>query len=260
VTPEAAHLRVELPTHTLALMARVVVAADGLRSPILSQAGPGAPEPSLAGAGGGKVGLGAVFQEADPRYGNGVIHMAVGEAGYVGLVRTEEGSLNVAAAVKPSTVGRGSPPARIVAALLQSAGFPPLETEPSGGWRGTPNLAYRPRRLGSERVFAVGDAAGYVEPFTGEGMSWALAGACSLAPIATRAVEGWADRHLREWETRYRRTVGRSQRLCRGVAWTLRRPRLSRAALRLLHHLPRVAEPFVAGAASPPLLTAGRAA
>ena len=101
-------------------------------------------------------------------------------------------------------------------------------------------------------VFAVGDAAGYVEPFTGEGMSWALSGARTLAPIARRALEGWREEFLLEWEESYRRTVGRAQRVCRWMAWTLDRPRLSRATLRLLNQFPQVASPFVAQAAAPP--------
>jgi flavin-dependent dehydrogenase len=40
-------------------------------------------------------------------------------------------------------------------------------------------------------LFVIGDAAGYVEPFTGEGMAWALAAADGLAPLAARAVGAW---------------------------------------------------------------------
>jgi len=258
VTAEAAHLRVELPDATAKLTARIVVAADGLRSAILGKAGGGAP-PSAPDAGkAGKVGLGAVFERADPEYGPGVIHMAVGQEGYVGLVRTEDGTLNVAAALKPSALGRNTSPQDAVSRILRQASFPPLEGEPAEGWRGTPNLAYHPVRVGGERVFAVGDAAGYVEPFTGEGMSWALAGAGTLAPIVRRAVDGWSADLVEEWSRAYRRTVGHAQRLCRGAAWTLGRPVLSRAALRLLNRYPDVAAPFVTRAASPPPSLAGR--
>ena len=184
--------------------------------------------------------------------------MAVGEDGYVGLVRTEDGRLNVGAALKPAVLGRGTPPGSAIANLLRQASFPPLEGEPAEGWRGTPNLAYHPATLGGARVFAVGDAAGYVEPFTGEGMSWALAGAGTLAPIVRRSVDGWRDDYLEEWGRAYRRTVGHAQRLCRGAAWTLGRPRISRAALRLLKRYPQAGGPFVSKAASPPPSLSGR--
>jgi flavin-dependent dehydrogenase len=47
VTAEAAHLRVELPDSVVEVAARVVVAADGLRSGILARAGVG--RPALSG-------------------------------------------------------------------------------------------------------------------------------------------------------------------------------------------------------------------
>lgn len=249
-TSQMARLRVELPAGAVGMEARILVAADGLQSRTLAQAdGSGAPaRPSRSE----KVGLGAVFDGEDPSFGFGVIHMAVGEDGYAGLVRTECGRLNVAAAVNRSALGRGRSPAEVVAGLLREASFPPLLGQPMEGWKGTPSLAYKPVHLGAKRVFAVGDAAGYVEPFTGEGMSWALSGARTLAPIARRALEGWREEFLLEWEESYRRTVGRAQRVCRWMAWTLDRPRLSRATLRLLNQFPQVASPFVAQAAAPP--------
>jgi flavin-dependent dehydrogenase len=257
VTPEAAHVRVALPDATVKLTARVVVAADGLGSGTLARTGGRVPAASRVEK--GKVGVGAVFRDADPDYLEGVIHMAVGAEGYVGLVRTEDHRLNVAAALKASCLGRNRSPELVVSDLLRQASFAPLRGEAEGGWRGTPSLAYQPTSLGAERVFAVGDAAGYVEPFTGEGMSWALGGAWTLAPIVRRAVDGWRQEHLEEWTRSFRQTVGRAQRLCRGVAWTLDRPRITRALLRLLGRMPGLAEPFVATAASPPRLLQRRA-
>ena len=45
------------------------------------------------------VGLGGVFPPSFPGFDPGVIHMALGEAGYVGVVRVEGGHLNIAAAL-----------------------------------------------------------------------------------------------------------------------------------------------------------------
>jgi flavin-dependent dehydrogenase len=250
VSGEMAHLTVDLSGGVARLRARLVVAADGLGSKTLAQSSDGA-EPSPT-APSDKLGLGAVFEGEHPGFAQGVIHMALGEDGYAGLVRTECGRLNVAAAVNRSALGRGRSPGKVVAHLLREASFPPLQARPVEGWKGTPSLTHNPERLGGKRVFAVGDAAGYVEPFTGEGMSWALSGARTLAPIARRALQGWTNDFLREWEESYRRTVGRAQRVCRLIAWALDRPRLSRATLRLLDHFPLVADPFVAKAASPP--------
>ena len=43
--------------------------------------------------------------------------------------------------------------------------FPVIDS----GWSGTPPLTTVPRWNAAERLFVMGDAAGYVEPFTGEG-------------------------------------------------------------------------------------------
>ncbi len=85
----------------------------------------------------------------------------------------------------------------------------------------------RPRAVATSSVTLVGDAAGYVEPFTGEGMSWALTSAEVLADVAADQSPGdWtraaASRYRRAWRDR----IGHRQRLCRAVAWSLQRPRL----------------------------------
>jgi menaquinone-9 beta-reductase len=258
-------LEVGLAGGAAELTARVVVAADGLRSEILSRSvGSGSPgrggavRARTTGGGSGKLGLGAVFEGQNSAYGDGIVHMAVGEEGYVGMVRTEDRRLNVAAAVRRSALGRGRSPGQAVARILRQASLPGLEGYPTEGWSGTPDLSYHPVSLGTERIFAVGNAAGYVEPFTGEGMGWALAGGWTLAPIVARATRGWTPRLLEEWCDAYRSTVGRAQRLCKGVAWVLDRPRFSRSALHLLTMLPQAAAPFVGAYASSPPLHARR--
>jgi len=77
VSADAAHLQIDLPERSLQLTARVVVAADGLRSGLMTQAGLVSPEGTRRR--GGKIGLGAVFGDRDSAYRPGVIHMAVGD-------------------------------------------------------------------------------------------------------------------------------------------------------------------------------------
>jgi flavin-dependent dehydrogenase len=180
----------------------------------------------------------------------------VAPQGYVGMVRTEDGLLNVAAALKRSALTESGSPAELIRTVLAQAGGPALEGEVLEGWKGTPALGYRPYRLGGRRILAVGDAAGFVEPFTGEGMGWALAGARALAPLVQEAVEGWNHEVPRRWEEIYARTVLPAQRLSRTMAWTLGRPLSARILLELLNHLPGMAGPFVRRAANPPSLHA----
>ena len=117
--------------------------------------------------------------------------MAVGEEGYVGMVKVEDGSLNVAAALSTDAMRAAESPGLLVNSLIRAGGWPGLPESPLDGWKGTPELTRRPARPGAERLFAIGDAAGYVEPFTGEGMFWALSGARALAPLVARSVDGW---------------------------------------------------------------------
>src|SRR5690606_17502255 len=81
------------------------------------------------------------------------------------------------------------------------------------------------------RLLAVGDAAGYVEPFTGEGMAWAIqtgiAAADCLADPAAAADCGAA------WTVRYARLMRRRQWLCRLLSGALASPAQSRWLLRL---------------------------
>ena len=172
-------------------------------------------------------------------YAAGIVHMAHGRAGYVGLVRVEGGRLDVAAALAPTAV-RANGIDATVAALLRDAGLPPLPG--SLAWRGTPLLTRAPRRPWSDRRLALGDAAGYVEPFTGEGIAWALLSARAAARLAR---DGWRPGLGKVWARVHRREVRRRQRGCRWIARALRHPRLVRAGVGLLDRAPRLARPIV---------------
>src|SRR4029077_7750493 len=102
--------------------------------------------------------------------------------------------------------------------------------------RAPPPLTRRRPRLAGLRFFVLGDAAGYVEPFTGEGMAWALAAAVAVAPLADRAAVAWQPSLEREWERTSRQVVRHRQWTCRAAAAVLRRPWLTRAVVALLTH------------------------
>ena len=80
----------------------------------------------------------------------------------------------------------------------------------------------------------LGDAAGYVEPFTGEGMAWAMAGAMALAPIAAQGIKQWDNRLRACWSARYQQVIARRQGVCRAASQILRQPLLTAAALFVL--------------------------
>lgn len=236
----AVELRVRVDGEEQRLRPRLVVDATGLGG---LHFGGRVPEEVAPAS---RLGLGAVFSPAS-HHGcpPGELRMTVGAEGYVGMVRTEDGSLDVAAAADRALVSRVGP-ARAVATILHSSGGSLPEDDPVFGWRGTPALTRRSVRAAEGPVFRVGDAAGYVEPFTGEGMGWAIAAGVSVAPYLEQALDGDVDRASRGWIAAHRRVVGRRQRLCRLLAVGLRRPGLTRAVVGLVGRLPVLARPFVA--------------
>jgi flavin-dependent dehydrogenase len=232
------------------IAARLVLAATGLGLPRLCFGS--APQTWVARK--SKVGTGCFLDAAPADYDAGAIHMAVGRAGYVGLVRLGDGRLHVAGAIEPGVLHQGDGVGAIAAAILAEAGLPPVPRLATAIWRGTPGLTRRTRPLADERLLILGDAAGYVEPFTGEGIAWALASARAIAPLAARAIERWDPRLTREWEDLHGRVVRRRQVLCRAAAGILRRPWLTRAAFEVIARLPAPSGLFLEHLNAPPHL------
>jgi flavin-dependent dehydrogenase len=206
-----------------------------------------------------RLGAGVIVPASDAPdfYAPGTVYMATGRGGYVGVVRVEADRLAVAAAFDAAFVksaGGLGPAAEVILASVGWRAVPRLAELP---WKGTPALTRRPVAVAGRRWFAVGDAAGYVEPFTGEGMAWAVASAAAVAPLAVKAVAGWDDRFIRAWQTTHARLIGRRQRVCRVVARVLRSPVLTGLVVRLLALLPALARPTVAALNRPPVIPHG---
>jgi flavin-dependent dehydrogenase len=221
--------------------ARVVLAADGLGGNLLARAGLNA-APATPGS---RIGAGIIIATDEPHYRPGTIYMACGPGGYVGLVRLENGALAVAAALDVAEVRAAGGPGGLAARLLDLAGWPVPAPLSGPGWRGTAALTRRARHLSAPRVFVLGDATGYVEPFTGEGMAWALTSAAAVAPLAARAARHWHPDLARAWARRHRRAVTSRQLICRAMAAVLHRPLLTGMLVRVLARVPVLAVPIV---------------
>jgi flavin-dependent dehydrogenase len=203
-------------------------------------------------AAGARIGVGAELAAPDYPVAPGELRMVVTSVGYAGLVRVEGGALDVAAAVDAASL-RGAAPEQVVAGILAEGGLPPLPEVTTHAWRGTPALTRIGEDVGADRLFRVGDAAGYVEPFTGEGIGWALGDGMAVAELASRALEGSPQDTLTEWR-RYRAARWTTaERLCRALARTLRRPRTVALGVAALRAAPWLASPFVRRAARGPL-------
>ena len=220
--------------------ARIVVAADGLGHPSSKRL----PEFACRIADGARIGISARVERVPAGYRQGVIHMAVARAGYVGLVRTREGWGNIAAAIDPSALRSAQHPIDAVTAILSDAGFELPAFSSQDRWRGTLPLTRRSNRLASERIVLLGDATGYVEPFTGEGIGWALASAVAATPWVMRNLDRWDVESIGAWETEQRRKMARGQAVCRLLAGWVRRPWAVRLGLGAVAALPALRIPW----------------
>jgi len=245
--------RVLLTHHgrTLTARARVILVAAGLAHTCLARD----PTFQTRTRAGSRIGAGCVIESFPEFFHNHTIFMAVGRHGYVGLVRLEDGLLNVAAALEKSFVKRSGGPGSAAASVLAEAGFPPVCALPSASWHGTASLTRRTSPLAAERLFVLGDAAGYVEPFTGEGIAWALISAQAIEPLVRRGIERWEPGLAQAWPALERRLVGRRQRLCRWLALLLGHPWLARNAFALMSRMPLITNRMINHVNAPSVLS-----
>lgn len=225
-TPDSREVIVKYGEVTNTIRARVVVCATGLAMMTIPYA-----RISYRKHPASRIGAGVVVPTTPDWVPRGSIMMHVGRGGYVGMVRLVDGRLNIAAALNPGHVREAGSLPNAAGSILQSCGVAMPEGMWEGAWRGTPALTVAPSRLAAQRIFFLGDSAGYVEPFTGEGMAWALASALEVQPILAASIQAWSDHRVARWERGRSRQLASRQRLCRVVAALLGSPTLTGAAL-----------------------------
>ncbi|TWT76003.1 putative oxidoreductase [Posidoniimonas polymericola] len=216
--------------------ARVVIACDGLGRPSLAEL----PGLMPAVSSNSRLGLGAIvpagsLKSLDPA---AALQMVVGRSGYVGFSLCEAGRVSIAAAVDRGAIATGNGPADTLRAVLREARVADEPALEEAAWRGTKPLSQRVGRVADHRLLLVGDAAGYVEPFTGEGMAAALEGSVLAADLLAQSGNDWRPRMAESWQTTYTASVRTRQRACSRLAWLLRRPRMTHLTLRLLEYWP----------------------
>lgn len=222
---------------------KVIVAADGLGHPSLAKL----PHFQTRIEHNSYLGVGCVlphnvattFTQTDPLH----LNMVVSRMGYAGICAAEDGNCSIAAAIHPKLLRAnrepsGSAPriARAVRSIIESSpqstnlGLNSLAFD-SAKWQATPLLTRSAMRLAGHRVFVVGDAAGYVEPFTGEGMSWALLSAEKLSRLISEAVFEWSPLMESTWTKMVAREIRPRQRKCRLLSKYLRSHRIAALSL-----------------------------
>jgi geranylgeranyl reductase family protein len=137
-----------------------------------------------------RTGLVAHFRGVSGLDRRGELHVTA--HGYVGLAPIEDGLTNVAVVADAAAVSRReeSLEAFFTAALrrVPAVAEKLSGAERVGGIRGIGPLARRVRRVTGDGFLLVGDAAGFLDPFTGDGIFDALLGAQLAAPVASAAL------------------------------------------------------------------------
>lgn len=243
------HVQIEVGGHAMAnLRSRVVVIADGLARKSLQRTS----ELPIKISANSWIGLHSTFPVEDDQYPAGQVRMLISRAGYVGTVRIENDTVNLAAAVSPRELKRYGTPEKLVTHIFESAhvAFPPKIADMN--WQGTGPLTRRSQSVAGERVMVIGDAAGYVEPFTGEGVGHAVCAAVELAEILLSSKRAWDPQMSTAWNDRYRRQVSNRQWICRGLAMVLHHPLVAELSFRLAALSPAIPQ-FVADHLNTPI-------
>ncbi len=238
--PAVRRIRIESSTGSRVISAKVVLVCDGLGHPSVA----GLPGFQSAPRADARIGLGAVLTTAESAnwLASGDILMAAATGGYCGAVRTEDGSVNLAAAVDPAAIQSAGGPRQCLQQIFRESGVQVPQELETVSLRGTVPLTRRSLRITGPRLLLLGDAAGYVEPFTGEGMAWGLTAATLAAPLASSGIRaGWTTALQRQYERQLRTAVVSEQTVCRTLSWILSRPRVLQLTVSAAALLPAVA-------------------
>jgi flavin-dependent dehydrogenase len=247
--------RLDLGAAPLRLTAGIVACAHG-RGGRLDRA-----LDRASSGGGGRIGfkrhlrpVGGADGEGALRDLSGVVELHAFQGGYCGLAPIEDGLVNLCCLLDPSFLRslRGAGWETFAGAL---AGASPelaarlARLEPAGPLLSVAGVRLQPRECGSETALFLGDAAGMIAPFCGDGQAMALRSAVLLADLIG-GVRGasWPRARLdlaRRWRRRFRREFAERLRWGRWLDAALRHPLLARAAFAAIRRLPPLGRALV---------------
>ena len=195
------------------LRAPLIVGADGRHSAVRRELGLDVPirwprSTGLVAHYRGVVGL--------ERWGE----MHVARHGYAGLAPLEDGLTNVAFVADATGVeGREGSLADFFEtglAAIPEVASKLAKAERVGGIRGVGPMAFRARRTAGYGYLLVGDAASFLDPFTGDGIYEALRGAQLAAPVINAALKAGdpSDRALAPYRAARRRVFTNKRAVC----------------------------------------------
>ncbi len=232
---DAQKVAVRLAEHTYVVDAKLVIAADGLGSGIARARGWNPTSP------GRKYGFAGSWRapHALANWSGERIEMRVVRGGYLGMVSESHEQIHVAGLIdRNSNLGRPDELLNEVARSWPLLAAALKEGRPSR-WNAAGPLPWKPTRIADESTALVGDAAGYAEPFSGEGMRWAFESANGLTH-AWRQHGGWsaAAQTYSKWHSDH---IARRQQKTLRMAWFLEQPTRAYVICKAARTFPRVA-------------------
>lgn len=218
------------------LRGTLLIAADGMRSTIARRLG------LLRHLPDGRFTVGAYFSGAG---GPPAGELHLGQGFYGGVARFGDGTANVCLAL-PRALLRGRSAQGAFEAAVRAL---PALIERMAGWRRerpfrvTGPVGFAARTVAAERTLLAGDAAGQVEPLTGQGIAFALRSGFLVAEDAHAALLAGdlSASALRRHALRRAQAFARKIRLSRAVVALALRPRLAPALVRRLAARPDLA-------------------
>jgi flavin-dependent dehydrogenase len=234
------HARLEIAEHPPPVMARVVVGADGLRSVVARTAGVNRRAPI-----GPRVAL--TFHLRDTEHVRDA-RMVIIDDGYVGIAPVPGDRVNIGIVLGRSWFEQlrregGRAVARSICARVLPAGASkPGGLRPLDRVSGVTPLGHVAARRAGDGWVLVGDAAGFLDPFTGEGLHRAIVSAELAATTIDAVLAGRAGSSLGDYDKAMRSRFAAKDLVSQLVQAFLTRPALFEYAARRLRARERVRE------------------
>lgn len=232
---------------TEVINAKIVLVADGLGGRSLDRH----KEFDFITETNSRFGCGTIVEDAPAYYERGRIYMACANGGYVGLVRLEDDRVDVAAALDREFSRANSGPAQAASKILQMSNLPVPESLSKAHWTGTEALTRKRNRIAAERVFVLGDSCGYAEPFTGEGIAWALTSAAGVIELAQRGLRRWSPSMIENWHLKHTKMLKARQDRSISIAHGLRNDTIRHFAIPIISSFPFLASSVIKHIANP---------
>ena len=244
-----ARIQVRIENKPCEVRAKMVLVSDGLAGDALRQL----PGYSSNTAEDSLIGLYASLAPGSFADEPGTIYMACAQSGYAGLVRREDERIEIAAAVLPAVL-KASTPAACVRLIFEEAGLAIPAGLSRAVWLGTAALHRTRRILSGRRFFVLGDASGFVEPFTGEGIYWALLQARELVDLLQSQQFNWKPALIEKWQRKNFKLMEPRKKLCHFISALLRWKTLRSLMVEMIRRSPWLVRPLIRwihGPASP---------